>query len=139
MALVNNLPTALQTLLPGQRLADVSLVASSIAGGGGMSTSNAITASTTQTQAGGTILNAAINRITSANSADAVVLPKASPGSYIVIINVSGQSISVFPFKGDKINAAAIDAAVSAADTTTTEYFCAVGLIWNGGATTNET
>ena len=138
MAVVNNLPSQIQTLLQGPRLADVAALATTISNGGGMLSNNAITASTTQSQAGGTILSYGINRITVANSSDAVTLPKAAAGSSIVIINVTGQTVQVFPFKGDKINAAAVDAAVTIADATTSDYYCAVGLIWNGGATTNE-
>ena len=135
-----NLASDLSNIDPGLRLADVSGIAGAIANGQGFTTKGGITASTTQTQAGGTKLTYGFNSVFSANSADAVTMPKAASGTMIVIVNHSGQSISLYPFKGDKINAAVTDAVVSVADTTTSIYICnTTSTQWWGGAITNET
>lgn len=134
-ALVLNTPS----ILPGVRLADVGTVAGTISGGGGYSSQDAVTASTTQTQAGGTKIIAAFTNISSANSSDAITLPQSAPGMVVTFVNSSGQTINVFPFKGDTINAASKDAAVSAATATTSDYYCTKAGQWWGGATTNET
>src|SRR5450755_4268452 len=114
-AVVQNLPS----ILPGVRLADVGTVSAALSGGGGYSSQDAVTASTTQTQAGGTKIVAAFTNVSSANSSDAITLPQSAAGMAITIVNSSGQTIGIFPFKGDTINAASKDAAVTAATATT--------------------
>lgn len=135
-----NLPASLQNLDPGLRLGDIKGLADAIGTGGGFTSKGAITASTTQTQAAGTALGYGFNHVTVAASADAVKMPKAVPGTMLILVNTSGQSISLFPTSGDKINAAATDAAVSVANVTTSIYICNVSSTqWWGGAITNET
>src|SRR5674476_1165217 len=140
MALTATLPTALQTLIPGQRLADVSLLSSTLAGGGGNNVNGSLVASTTQTQAGGTKLTYGINSVLTANASDAVTMPKAASGTTLFLVNHSGQTIQLFPFKGDAINAAGTDAVVSVVTATTSIYTCsATTTQWWGGPITNET
>lgn len=85
------------------------------------SLTNAITASTTQTQVGGTILTTEYNRITTANNLDAVTFPTAVKGQPITVINDSGHTISMFPFSGDNLG--------TGVDTVLT---LATGLIYKG-------
>ena len=131
---VQNLPY----ILPGVRLADVGTISGTLSGGGGYSSQDAVTASTTQTQVGGTKICAAFTNVSSAASNDAITLPQSVAGMSLTIINSSGQTISIFPFKGDTINAASKDAAVTAATATTSDYYCTKAGQWWGGATTNE-
>src|ERR1039458_14836 len=133
-----NIPNSLQSLDPGVRLADVRGLANAVSGGGGYSSQDAVTASTTQTQAGGTKIAATITNVSSANASDAITLPKASPGNTIIIINSTGQTIQAFPFLGDAINAAGANNVVTIATATTSEYYCTLLGQWWGGATTNE-
>ena len=135
-----NLPASLQNLDPGLRLGDIKALADTISGDGGLSTQNAITASTTQTQVGGTVIIASLSRVTVANANDAVTLGfAASPGGSFTILNDSGQTITLFPKLGDKLCDAAINAGVTIADNTSSTYRCPIIGLWFGGATTFET
>ena len=137
--MTQNIASDLQSVDPGPRLADVRQISDGIQRLAAINTYDAITASTTQTQAGGLALRHGISSVTSANASDAVTMPKATPGVLLILANPSGQTIQLFPFLGDKINAAAINAAVSVATATTSIYACSVALQWWGGAITNET
>ena len=96
------------------------------------SVTNAITASTTQTQAGATALTTDINRITVvANADDAVKLPAATAGRQVTVINTVATQAGVFPASGDAINALAVDAVSPLAASTTRTYTCAVAGTWN--------
>lgn len=140
MTVANNLPSDLQNLDSGLRLGDIKGLADAASTASGMSTENAITASTTQTQAGGTVLRATISRITTAAASDAVTLGfAATPGRYFIIINDTGQTIQLFPKSGDKLNDANANASVSIADNTFSEYACPIAGLWFGGATAFET
>lgn len=138
MALVVNLPKNLQNADPGFRLADEKGIADCISEARGVQTNDGITASTTQTQAGGTQLTRGWNRVATANASDAVTLPQAVAGMTCAIVNTSTQTIQVFPFLGDTICAAVKNAAVTTATATTSEFFCLTAGQWWGGATTNE-
>jgi hypothetical protein len=139
MAYKSTLPSSIQTLLPGPRLADVSSLSGSVANGMGNNVNGALTASTTQTQAGGTLLTYGINSVLNANGSDAVTMPKAASGTILILVNHTGQTIQLFPAVGDTINAAAINAAVTVATATTSIYICSAGSAqWWGGAITNE-
>ena len=133
-----NIPNSLQSIDPGVRLADVKGLADAVSRGGGYSSQDAVTASTTQTQAGGTKIAATLTNVSSANGSDAITFPKGNPGNQITIINSSGQTIQAFPFLGDAINAAGANNAVTIATATTSEYYCTLLGQWWGGATTNE-
>lgn len=71
----------------------------------------AITASTTQTQAGGTAVTAGVTAVTTANLNDAITLPAdVAVGDSLVITNVSANACGVFPPSGGKINGGTTDA-----------------------------
>jgi hypothetical protein len=75
-----------------------------------------ITASTTQTQAGGTALISGINEVsTVANAGDAVTLPTAVAGLEIKVFNNGANAMSVFPAADDNINKTGVDLSVSMA------------------------
>jgi hypothetical protein len=134
-----NIPSSL-VVDPGLRLADVRSIATQISQTKGQDTQDSITASTTQTQAGGTLLVSAMSRITVANNNDAVTLNfNAETGRTFIIINDSGQTIQLFPKGTDKINDAVASAAVTIADNTYSDYCCPVAGKWFGGATSFET
>lgn len=138
--MTQNLPSDLQNLDPGQRLGDIAGLANAIAKQNGSNSYDALVASTTQTQAAGTALRHGINVIATANNNDAVTMPQAEPGvNQLVIVNHSGQTVQLFPFLGDTINAAAANAAVTVATATTSYYTCGAAKQWWGGAVTNET
>lgn len=140
MTVINNLPSDLQNLDPGLRMGNVQGLANAVSGESGRTTENAITASTTQTQAGGTVLRAAWTRVTSANASDAVTLGfRAVPGTSFTIINDSGNIVSLFPAVGDKINDAVANAAVTIADNTISRYVCPASGLWFGAPGTLET
>lgn len=61
------------------------------------SITNAITASTTQTLAGGTKITAQFNVITVANTGDAVTLPTGAAGQVVHLNNTAGSAVAVFP------------------------------------------
>ncbi len=105
----------------------------------GRNTYDAITASTTQTQAGGTVLHHGLNIVATANGSDAVTMPQTTVlGAHLLLVNHSGQTIQLFPAVGGTINAANANAAVTVATATTSVYVCGVNNQWWGGAITNE-
>lgn len=78
------------------------------------SVTNAITASTTQTQVGGTALTTQINRITTcANSGDAVTLAALTAGQSQTIYNDGANPAKVFPASGMAIDGGSANAAVT--------------------------
>lgn len=98
------------------------------------SSTDSITAGTTQTQAGATALTTDTNRITvCANLADVVGLPSAIVGSSCTIIHDGVQNAGVFPkTSGDSIDGAAADAVdpnALVAGTTRT-YECLTATVW---------
>ena len=73
----------------------------------------AVTASVTQTQAGGTKITAASAAVTTANADDAVTLPKGYAGLEIFIANLSANTLGVFPAAGDTVFPSAADAVIT--------------------------
>ena len=69
-----------------------------------------VTASTTQTQAGGTVLNGDFNIITCANASDAVTLPANMPVGTIMFTRNGASAGLLFPPKGGAINGGTVDA-----------------------------
>jgi len=64
----------------------------------------AVTASTTQTQAGGTALTKDINNVSvCANANDTVTLPTAVAGMSITIFNNGAQTLRIYPASGDNL------------------------------------
>lgn len=94
---------------------------------------NAVTASVTQTQAGGVPITRAITRVTTVGTAaDAVTLPAAIAGRSLVVINAAAaNAMGVFPAVGDAINALSANAVLSVAANKTVVFFCAVNGTWN--------
>jgi hypothetical protein len=81
----------------------------------------AVTAGTTQTQAGATPLTGAINYVTTGNASDGVLLPSGyAVGDMVIVVNSSANALNVYPGTGGKINNAgsANDAKALAANTT---------------------
>lgn len=74
-----------------------------------------LTASTTQTQAGATAIISAVAVVTTANANDAVRLPKGYPGLEVSIANLSANALGVFPAVGDIIFPSAANAVLSQA------------------------
>tara|TARA_R110000787_G_scaffold42303_10_gene104008 strand:+ start:785 stop:1408 length:624 start_codon:yes stop_codon:yes gene_type:complete len=71
-----------------------------------------IAASTTQTQAAGTVITTEITRISSViTTGDAVTLPPAIEGRHCLVYNNSGTTAALFPSSGDKIDGLSVDAA----------------------------
>jgi len=82
------------------------------------------TASTTQTQAGGTPITAASAAITTANANDAVTLPKGYAGAEVFIANLSANALGVFPAVGDTIFPSAADAVLAQTASKNAIYKC---------------
>jgi hypothetical protein len=79
----------------------------------GQSSTQTSTASTTQTQAGGTPIVNALAAITTGNANDAVTLPKGYIGLEIFIANLSANALGVFPAVGDIIFPSAANAVLA--------------------------
>jgi len=96
----------------------------------------AITAGTTQTQAGATVLVKDINEVTvSGTNGDGVQLPPASKGLRVTIINAdAAQTIQVWPASGDDIDGGATNAVDSSAITSgdTRDYEAINSSSWYG-------
>jgi hypothetical protein len=81
-----------------------------------LSTTAGITAATTQTQAAATALTAMVNEVsTVANANDCVLLPAASAGRPVFIINNGANTLQIFPKVDDAINDVAVDGSVTLA------------------------
>ncbi len=96
---------------------------------------NSYTASTTQTQAGGTPLYHEINAVASAHAADAVTLPESSPGMVVtVLLTTASNTCKVFPNAGgtgtETINALTANAAITMAALTRAQFICVVAGQW---------
>ena len=80
------------------------------------------TASTTQTQAGGTAITSASAAITTGNANDAVRLPKGYAGLEVWIVNSGAEAAQVFGYGDDTINSVATATGVSQNAATVTIY-----------------
>lgn len=94
---------------------------------------NAVAASATQTQSGGTALTKAVNRVTTVATADdAVTLPAATAGKVVKVKNAHATNqIGVFPALGDAVNAAAANAVYALPALKMVEFNCAVAGTWD--------
>lgn len=91
-----------------------------------------ITASTTQTRAGGYALTKAISVVgTAANSGDAVTLPALAAGESVEVFNDGANPIKVFPNAGtDVIDAVSAGGSVTLTNALRCKFFCtAAGVI----------
>ena len=85
----------------------------------------AVTAGTTQTQAGATALTGFINVVTSANAGDGVILPAGySVGDQVIIANTSAAAANVYPPTGGSINGGTANAAKSLVANMSGLYVC---------------
>lgn len=97
------------------------------------SSTQALTASVTQTQAGGTKITSANAVVTTGNANDAVVLPKAFAGLEIFVANLSANALGVFPAVGDTIFPSAQNAVLAQTLSKNAIYKCmAVDASGNG-------
>ncbi len=92
-----------------------------------------IAANTTVTQAAGTPVASELANVT-ATAAGAVTLPASIPGASIVVHNISGFNVTVFPNAGgtttEKINALSANSGYVMATNTSTTFTCAVAGQW---------
>lgn len=72
----------------------------------------ALTPSTTQTQAGGTLVTAQFVNIAAGNANDALTLPPATPGQIVFLVNAANAK-SLFPPVGGAINGGTVNAVLS--------------------------
>ena len=89
------------------------------------SAASGLTASTTQTQAGGLALTAQINEVaTVANASDAVTLAALTPGQWQDIYNDGSHAMKVFPAASGNIDGAGANAAVTLTNALRCRYTC---------------
>ena len=97
-------------------------------------TSDSITASTTQTQVGGTaVLFKNYVRVVTGNANDAIRLPPISTvsiGVAITIGNASANALQVFPSTGQTINSGSANASVTQAASVTKTYVSSSATNW---------
>lgn len=98
------------------------------------SAQQAVTASVTQTQVGGTAITSAIAVVTTGNANDAVRLPKGGIGMQVFIANISANTLGVFPAVGDTIFPSAANAVL--AQTASKNAIYKVGKVSAAGAAT---
>jgi len=101
-----------------------------------LSRSNAtgITASTTQTQAGGTALTKDNNNITvCANANDAATMPTAVAGAIVLVMNNGAQTLQLFPFSGDNFQGVATDASTTIAAGAMRTFVAISTTVWISG------
>lgn len=80
-----------------------------------LSGSAAITAGTTQTQAGATALTASTNLVTTGVANDGVLLPSATMGTICTVVNLSANALKIYPPVGGALNGGTVNAAVTLA------------------------
>lgn len=97
-------------------------------------TSAELTASTTQSQAGGTPISAEVNLLsTVANANDAVTLPPGKAGDHILIYNNSGTAAQLYPASGERIDGVAVNGGRSLGGNATYDLWCVKDGIWAFG------
>jgi hypothetical protein len=92
----------------------------------GVSVATGLTASTTQTLAGGLALSKAVNNVsTVANVSDAVTLPALLPGQSAVVLNSGANPMKVFPNAASvQIDGGTAGAAVTLTNAKRCAYYC---------------
>jgi hypothetical protein len=91
----------------------------------------AVTAGTTQTQAGATQLAGSVSYVTTGNASDGVRLPTdIAVGDVIYVINSSGVALNVYPATGGKINNGTANAAKALAANLAGAYISLGGENW---------
>lgn len=91
-----------------------------------------LTASTTQTRAGALALTTAINNLaTVANSGDAVGLPAAVAGAFVIVLNGGANPAKVFPLgSADTIDGGSAGASVTLTNAKRCLYLCVAAGVW---------
>ena len=103
----------------------ISGVTLSTAGLSAASAAAGLTASTTQTQAGGLALTSQINEVsTVANAGDAVTLAVMTPGQYQEVYNDGAHAMKVFPGASQAIDTAGANASVTLTNAKACLYAC---------------
>jgi hypothetical protein len=103
--------------ISGVTLSSAGLAATSVAAG--------LTASVTQTQAGGLALTAQVNEVaTVANASDAVTLAVMTPGQWQEVYNDGAHAMKVFPGASQAIDAAGANASVTLTNAKGCFYTC---------------
>jgi hypothetical protein len=97
----------------------------------GSGPSNIVCGAAAGGQAGSTQLPAIVNRVNVGNTNDGVQLPVSVVGSVVTVINVTGNSINVYPTGTDVINALSGGAAYALANTKVATFFCGASGFWN--------
>jgi hypothetical protein len=100
----------------------------------------AITAGTTQTQAGATLLTKDINDVTTVGSAgDGVRLPSAIAGTSITVKNSGANILAVYPFLADSINALAVNLPIRIQPGSVVNFFAKNTIVWESNYDTSLT
>lgn len=95
------------------------------------SSADSITAGTTQTQAGATVLTNEVNRIaTNATVGNGVKLPPSVAGLTIIVVNATTKAMQVYGAGSDTINGAAATSGVSQMANSVVLYCCATAGVW---------
>ncbi len=98
---------------------------------------DALTAFAGGGQGSATLLSKPISRVTTvATGGDSVLLPAATAGKKIVVINAAAaNAMDVFPQSGEFVNALAVNVAISVAANKVIVFYCAVDGTWNSNLT----
>lgn len=95
---------------------------------------SAKTASTTHTQAGATVINTQITNVTVSNASDAISLPPAIPGLFLICINNGSTAGTVYGHGTDTINGTAGNiGSVTFSASKTTNFYCVAAGTWLTG------
>ncbi len=94
------------------------------------SVTTGITADSNDNQANAVALTTTLNVVSTAGANDAVKLLTATRGLFQVVINLSGQTIQVFPNSSDKIDGGSANAATTQAASTVAAFFAADDTDW---------
>lgn len=75
-------------------------------------------------------LTTALTQFTTTAASTGAKLPDATPGQVCIVANNGGQTLSVYPYSGDKINNGSTDAAFSVATGKTALFVCVSTSEW---------
>jgi hypothetical protein len=93
-----------------------------------------ITASATQTQAGGTLVTTEVVLIgTVATANDAVTLPAALAGDHVLLYNNSGTAAQLWPASGETIDGLGVDASRTVGGNQAYDLWCVKDGLWAFG------
>ena len=81
-------------------------------------------------QAGATALTRPISAVSTVSAGQGVVLPSATPGMRLLVLNISGTALNVYPASGAQINALGTNAAYSLAAGAKLDYVAITATQW---------